>query len=88
MCDRLDDGKKDPRKKYSLGGQAKQGGKITHMGITSNAVGFMDFKITRSIDKNMVITDELVDITAKKAVVKETLSATGTKQYKINQDKY
>jgi len=79
--------KREPRTKYGLSGQAKQGGRVTHTGIVSGAVGFMDLAVS-SIDKNMSITVELVDTTTKKAIVKDTFTATGTKQYRIDQSKY
>jgi len=79
--------KKDPRTKYGLSSQAKQGAKITHTGITSNAIGFMDLKVS-SIDKNMTITAELVNTATKKAVLKDTFTAAGTKQYRIDKSKY
>ena len=79
--------KKDPRAKYGLSGQAKQGGKITHTGIVANELGFMDLKIT-SIDKNMTITAKLIDTATKKAVLTDTFTAAGTKQYKIDKGKY
>ena len=79
--------KKDPRAKYGLSGQAKAGSKVTHTGITSGAVGFMDLQVS-SIDKNMTITVQLVDTATKKAIVTDTFTAAGTKQYRIDQSKY
>jgi len=79
--------RKDPRTKYGLSGQAKQGGKVTHTGIVSNSDGFIDLKIT-SIDKNMTIIAQLVDTTTKKAVLTDTFTAAGTKQYKILKSKF
>jgi len=79
--------KKDPRTKYGLSGQAKAGAKVTHTGVVSNAVGFMDLHVS-SIDKNMTISVELIDTTTKKAVLKDTFTAAGTKQYRIDKSKY
>ena len=79
--------KREPRTKYGLSGQAKQGGKVTHTGILSGAVGFMDLTVS-SIDKNMTIFVELVDTSTKKVTVKDTFTAAGTKQYRIDQSKY
>ena len=79
--------KKDPRTKYGLNGQAKQGAKVTHTGIVSPDIGFMDLQVS-SIDKNMTIIVELVDTATKKSVVKDTFTAAGTKQYRIDQGKY
>ena len=79
--------KKDPRVSYGLSGQAKAGAKVTHTGIVSKALGFIDLKVS-SIDKNMTITVKLLDSTTKKAVLTDTFSAAGTKQYKIDEGKY
>jgi len=79
--------KKDPRTKYGLSGQAKAGAKVTHTGITSAAVGFMDLQVS-SIDKNMTITTQLVDTATKQVIVKDTFTAAGTKQYRIDKSKY
>lgn len=79
--------KKDPRVKYGLSGQAKAGAKVIHTGIVANASGYIDLKIT-SIDKNMTVTVQLIDTASKKAVLTDTFSAVGTKQYIINKSKY
>ena len=79
--------KKDPRVKYGFSGQAKQGAKVAHTGIVSGGAGFLDLQVA-NIDKNMTITVELVDTASKKAVLKDTFTAAGTKQYKIDQSKY
>ena len=79
--------KKDPRAKYGLSGQAKAGSKVTHTGITSGAIGFMDLQVS-SIDKNMSITAQLIDTATKQAIVTDTFTAVGTKQYRIDQSKY
>jgi len=79
--------KRDPRVKYSLSGQAKQGGKVTHTGIVSGAAGFLDLAVS-SIDKNMTISVQLVDTATKKAALTDKFSAAGTKQYKIDQGKF
>ena len=79
--------KKDPRTPYGLSGQAKAGAKVTHTGIVSSELGFMDLKVS-SIDKNMTIDVQLVDTATKKAVLTDTFSAAGTKQYKIDSGKY
>ncbi|MCL1848977.1 MAG: DUF5011 domain-containing protein, partial [Clostridiales bacterium] len=79
--------KKDPRTKYGLSGQAKAGAKVTHTGINSGELGFMDLKVS-SIDKNMTISVQLVDTATKKAIVTDTFTAVGTKQYRIDKSKY
>ncbi|MCL1804690.1 MAG: DUF5011 domain-containing protein [Clostridiales bacterium] len=79
--------KKDPRAKYGLSGQAKAGSKVTHTGISSGAVGYMDLQVA-SIDKNMTIIAQLIDTTTKKAIVTDTFTAAGTKQYRIDESKY
>jgi len=79
--------KREPRTKYGLSGQAKQGGKVTHTGIVSGAAGFMDLTVS-SIDKNMTITAELVDTVTRQVILKDTFTAAGTKQYRIDQSKY
>jgi len=79
--------KRDPRVKYGLSGQAKQGGKVTHTGITASELGFIDLTVT-SIDKNMTITAQLIDTATKKAVLTDTFSALGNKQYKIDKGKF
>ena len=79
--------RKDPRTSYGLSGQAKTGAKVTHTGIVSSALGFIDLKVS-SIDKNMTIYVDLVDTATKKAVLSDTFTATGTKQYKIDQGRY
>ena len=79
--------KKDPRTKYGLSGQAKQGGKVTHTGITSSELGFLDLSVT-TIDKNMTISAQLIDTATKKAVLTDTFTAVGTKQYRIDKGKY
>ena len=79
--------KKDPRVKYGLSGQAKEGAKVSHTGITSSALGFMDLTVS-SIDKNMTISVQLIDTATKKAVLTDTFTAAGKKQYNIDQGKY
>lgn len=79
--------RREPRATYGLEGQAKQGAVITHTGIVANAVGFVDLRV-RSIQNNTTITAKLVDTATKKAVLTDTFTATGVKQYKINQGKY
>ena len=79
--------KKDPRTSYGLSGQAKQGAVVTHTGIVSSAVGFMDLTVS-SIDKNMTISVSLVDTATNKSVLNDTFTAAGTKQYRIDQSKY
>ena len=79
--------KKDPRAKYGFSGQAKQGGKITHTGVVSGAVGFMDLKVI-NIDKNMSVIVELVDTATKKTILKDTFTAAGANQYRIDKSKY
>ena len=79
--------KKEPRTPYGLSGQAKAGAKVTHTGIVSNALGFMDLKVS-SIDKNMTISVQLVDTATKKVVLSDTFTAAGTKQYKVDKAKY
>ena len=79
--------KRDPRVKYGLSGQAKQGGKITHTGVVAGVAGFMDLKVS-GIDKNMAISVQLVDTDTKKAVMSDSFTATGGKQYKIDKGKY
>jgi len=76
--------KKDPRVRYGLSGQAKQGGMVSHTGIVSHQLGFIDISVT-SIDKNMTIFVKLVDTSTKKAVLSDTYTAVGTKQYTITQ---
>jgi len=75
------------RTSYGLSGQAKQGASVTHTGIVANAAGFMDLNVA-SIDKNMTISAQLVDTTTNKAVLTDTFTAAGTKQYSIPQGKY
>ena len=79
--------KKEPRVKYGLSGQAKQGAVVTHTGIVSGAAGFLDLHVS-SIDKNMTITAKLIDTTTKKVVLTDTFTAAGTKQYTIDKSKY
>jgi len=50
-------------------------------------VGFIDIRVT-SIDKNMTIIVELIDTVTKKAVLKDTFTAAGTKQYRVDQSRY
>jgi len=78
---------KEPRVKYGLSGQAKQGGIVTHTGIICQELGFMDLKVT-AIDNNMTISVRLVDTATKKAVVTDTFTAAGAKQYRIDASKY
>ena len=79
--------KRDPRTPYGYSGQSKQGGKITHTGIVSGSLGFIDLNLS-AIDKNMTITVQLIDTTSKKAVFTDTFTAAGKKQYMIDQGKY
>ena len=79
--------RKDPRTSYGFSGQAKEGGKVTHTGIVSGALGFMDLQVT-SIDKNMTISVQLINTATKQAVLTDTFTAAGTKQYKIDEGKY
>jgi len=75
------------RTPYGFSGQAKQGAKVTHTGIKADEFGWMELTI-KSIDKNMTIIVELIDTVTKKAVLKDTFSAAGTKQYRINEGRY
>jgi len=81
------DEQKDPRTKYGFSGMAKAGGVITHTGIVSSASGFVDLSVT-TIDKNMTINVQLVDTATKKAVLTDTYSAVGAKQYNVGAGKY
>ena len=75
------------RTPYGFSGQAKQGAAITHTNIKADAFGWIDLKVA-SIDKNMTIKVEFIDTATKKAVFADTFSATGSKQYKIDEGKY
>jgi len=79
--------RKDPRMRYNLSGQAKAGARVTHTGILSSNVGFMDLRVV-SIDKNMTINVELIDTVTKKVIVNDTFTAAGTKQYRIDKSRY
>jgi len=79
--------KKDPRTKYGLSGQAKQGGIVSHTGIVSNELGFLDLAVT-DMDKNMTISVKLVDTSTKKTVMSDTYTAAGTKQYTITKGNF
>jgi len=79
--------KKDPRTKYGLSGQAKQGAIISHTGIVSHELGFLDLSVT-DIDKNMTISVKLVDTATRKTVVSDTYTAAGTKQYTITKGNF
>jgi len=79
--------KKDPRTKYGLSGQAKQGAIISHTGIVSNELGFLDLSVT-DIDKNMTISVKLVDTATRKTVVSDTYTSAGTKQYTITKGNF
>ena len=76
-----------PRTKYGFSGQAKTGAKITHTGILSGSLGFIDLTLL-SIDMHMKITVQLYDTEMDKAVLTDTFSAAGSKQYKIDTGKY
>ena len=78
---------RDPRTKYGLNGLSKQGGVVTHTGIVSNALGFLDLKVS-VIDSGMTISVQLVEAETKKTVLTDTFTAAGTKQYKIDENKY
>ena len=79
--------KSEPRVKYGLSAQAKQGGIVTHTGIVCNEMGFMDLQVA-DIDKNMTITVKLVDTATKKTMMTDTFTAAGSKQYNILNGKY
>jgi len=79
--------KKDPRTKYGLSGQAKQGGIISHTGLVSQELGFVDISVTE-IDKNMTISVKLVDTATRKTVMTDTYTAAGTKQYTITKGNF
>jgi len=79
--------KREPRTTYGLEGQAKQGARVTHTGIVSGGSGFIDVKAT-SVSNNMTITVQLVDTASKRAVLTDTFTAAGTKQYRIDAGKY
>jgi len=79
--------RREPRTKYGFSGQAKQGAKVTHTGVVSSALGFVDLQVS-SIDKNMTITAQFIDTATKKVILTDTFSAAGTKQYKIDKGKY
>ena len=79
---------RDPRTKYGFNGLSKQGGKVTHTGVTSSNGGFMDFTVS-SIDNNMAISVQLVDTQNNNMVTaSDTFTSAGTKQFKIDKSKY
>ena len=78
---------KNPRVKYGFSGLAKAGAKVTHKYVVANSTGFLDLKVA-NIDKNMQITVQLVDTTSKEAVMTDTYSTAGAKQYRIDAGKY
>ena len=75
------------RTPYGFSGQAKEGQKVTHTGIVSGSPGFMDLSV-RNIDKNMTITVQLLDSATKQAVMKDTFTAIGKKQYSIGSGRH
>ena len=79
--------RRDPRTSYGLSGQAKQGAKVTHTGIVSSSLGFIDVNVT-TLDNKTVIAVELIDTVSKKVALKDSFSAAGKKQYKIDAGKY
>ena len=79
--------RKDQQARYGLSGQGKVGAKVTHTGIKSGALGYMDLEIA-NIDKSMTIIAQLVDTTSKAVIVNDTFTAAGTKQYRIDESQY
>ena len=75
------------RTPYGLSGQGKQGMKVTHTGIVANNAGWIDLKLS-NIDRNMVISAQLVNSATRDVVVEDLFSAAGTKQYKVNAGRY
>jgi len=75
------------RMPYGFSGQAKQGAKVTHTGIVARNTGWLDFNVS-SIDKNMTINVQLVNTTTREAVISDSFSATGRKQYRAEEGKY
>ena len=72
----------DTRTKYITGGVSKQGGKITHYNIISEAEGFADLSVT-SLGEGTVITVELIAKKTGIVVLKDTFTSVGTKQFMI-----
>jgi len=79
--------RREARAKYGLVAQGKQGAKVTHTGILSSGDGFMDLQVA-FIGSNTVINVRLVDIATGRAVLTDTYSAVGTRQYKIDHGRY
>ena len=75
------------RTPYTFSGQAKQGDTVTHKGIVAAEYGTMELNLS-ALDKNMTITVTLVDTRTNKAVVTDTFSATGKKNYTIDDGNY
>ena len=75
------------RKPYGFSGQGKQGATITHSGVVASNSGWMDLNIG-TIDKNMTITVQLVVASTREAVLTDSFSAAGSKQYKIGEGRY
>jgi hypothetical protein len=81
------DEKRDPRTTYGYNGMAKTGAKVTHTGIVSGSIGFMDLQV-KTIDAGMTVTAQLIDTSNKTAVLTDTFSAAGKKEYMIGVGKY
>ena len=75
------------RQPYGFSAQSKEGASVTHKGIESVMPGYMDLKVS-SIDKNMTITVSLVNTANGKAMLTDTFSAAGSKQYYVDEGKY
>ena len=75
------------RSSYNLNEQAKQGAKITHTGMVAGGSGFVDLKLV-SIDKNMTISVQFVNTATRAVTFRDTFSAAGSTQYKVNQGNY
>ena len=75
------------RSSYNLNEKAKQGAMITHTGVVAGGSGFLDLKLA-SIDKNMKVSIQFINTATRTIAFRDTFSAAGSTQYRVNQGKY
>jgi len=75
------------RAPYGFSAQGKAVTTIKHTGIRAKAFGWMDLKVS-SIDKNMTISIQFINTATKAVVHKDTFTAAGSKQYRIDEGNY
>ena len=76
-----------PRMRYNFGRKDKSGTSFTFRDVVAESSGTVDISVTR-IDRNMSITVSVINTQNGQAVITDSFSSVGTKQYQIAAGRY